>query len=195
MTLIDSSYFVGDIQLPNLDEIDNTFDDVIAKYEKEVLTKLLGYRLYNEFIAALGTETPDAKWIDLRDGATFQFDFCGNTIHREWNGLANEELISLIAYYVYYQYRNDTLGTTTSISDVIGIPENAEQINDSRKMTKAWNRGVNLYGLAPKSFDSHSTTYNHYNDIASAYNFLLANQDDYTNWEFTPIYRLNEFGI
>jgi hypothetical protein len=114
MSLIDSTYFVGDIALPNLDEVPNTFQDTMDRYEEEILKKLLGYQLYNAFIAGIAVEpTPDQKWLDLRDGAEFTFDFCGETITQKWNGLINTDKVSLISYYVYYQHRYENISTTT----------------------------------------------------------------------------------
>lgn len=204
MSLIDNTYFVGDIALPNLNEITNSFDDVRDRYETEILKKLLGYQLYDEFITAIAG-TPEQKWINLKDGVEFTFEYAGQTITQKWNGLINSDLISLISYYVYYMYRNENLSTTTSINDVIGIPENATRVDDAWKVVNAWNRGHGLYGdirditsisnTRLLEFDKFSSTYIHYNDKPSAYNFLLSNRDDYDNWIFEPIGRLNVFGI
>ena len=199
MSLIDNTYFVGDIALPNLDEVSNSFQATMNKYEEEVLKSLLGYTLYTEFIAALAG-SPAQKWIDLRDGAEFTFEFCGQTITKKWNGLINSDLISLISYYTYYKYRYENLSTTTSINDVQGIAENATKVNDTRKMVYAWNRGLSLYGETPVfdpewGFNKYSTTYEYYTDEPSAFNFLNANRSDYSDWIFTPLNRHNEFGL
>jgi hypothetical protein len=197
MSLIDNTYFVGDIALPNLGEVPNTFQDTMDRYEEESLKSLLGYQLYNAFIAGIAEETPDQKWLDLRDGVEFTFDFCGETITQKWNGLINAEKVSLISYYVYYQYRYENISTTTSINDVQGMPENATKVNDTRKMVYAWDKGLNLYGEIASwfFFSKYSNTYEFYTDEPSAYNFLNANRADYDNWVFTPLLRLNEFGI
>jgi len=201
MSLIDNDYFVGDISLPNLDELPNSFQDTLDRYEEEVLRKLLGNTLYNEFIAELAG-SPAQKWLDLRDGADFTFEFEGHTITEHWNGLQNAELISLISYYTYYQFRYENLSTTTSINDVQGIAENSTKVNDTRKMVYAWNRGLALYGEIPLfstvlvwPFDKYGTTYEFFTDEPSAFNFINANRSDYDNWVFSPLNRHNEFGI
>ena len=198
MSLIDNTYFVGDIALPNLDEVTNSFADSITRYEEEILKNLLGYRLYDALktIVALGEPYPTI-WDDFINGAEFTFEFEGNTITQKWNGLVNTDLISLISYYVYYQYRYENLSTTTSINDVQGIAENSTKVNDARKMVYAWNKGIELYGELPtwNFFYKYHSTYEFYNDKPSAYNFLNANRSDYPNWVFSSLNRLNEFGI
>ena len=210
MSLIDSTYFIGDIALPNLDEVSNSFADFITRYETELLKKLLGYTLWKEFTDALDAGSPAQKWVDLRDGAEFSFEFEGVTVTTKWGGLINTDLESVIAYYVYYKYRQINLSTTTSINDVVGLPENATKVNDVRKMAYAWNEMLKLYGdlysYVPewmvntgisqlKWFYKYDSNYQHYNDEPSAYNFILANRTDYDNWVFEPLERLNEFGI
>jgi hypothetical protein len=197
MSLIDESYFVGDIALPNLEEIINTFKDNIERYEKEVLIDLLGRPLYNDFMAGLAAPTVEQKWIDLRDGADFTFEWCGHTVNEHWNGLINDDKVSVISYYIYYKHRYENLSTTTSINDVQGLPENATKVNDVRKMAYAWKQMLELYGELPCTwrFNKYDSTYWHYTDKPSAYNFLLANKDDYSNWLFEGKARLNEFGI
>ena len=198
MSIIDQSYFVGDIALPNLDEVANSFQESMDRYEEEILKSLLGYQLYKDFITGIGEATPDQKWVDLLDGGVeFTFDFCGETITQEWNGLINSDKVSLISYYVYYKYRYENLSTTTSINDVMGIAENATKVNDTRKMVYAWNRGLSLYGEVPmfSGFYKYDATYEYYTDKPSCFNFLNANRTDYNNWVFNPLLRQNEFGI
>jgi hypothetical protein len=208
MSLIDSTYFVKDIAIPNIDEFVNTFQSEIELYEKEVLRSLLGYRLWKEFTDALAGGDPiDQKWLDLRDGAEFSFEVDGVTVNTKWEGLINSDKRSLIAYYVYCKSRENGLSTTTSINDVVGIPENAEKVNNSSKLVTAWNNFIKLYGSLDwyvlqsgyysglLGFNKYDTTYSYYNDHPSAYNFLNANRANYDNWEFQPIDKLNRFDL
>jgi hypothetical protein len=198
MNLISNSYFVGDIALPNLDEVVNSFDNTIERYEEEVMRKLLGTQLYDTFKTIVDAGTPyPAPWDDFINGAEFTFEFNGNTIVQKWNGLVNSDLISLISYYIYYQYRYENLSTTTSINDVQGISENSIKVNDARKMVYAWNKGLRLYGEFPgwNFFNKYDTVYEFYTDEPSAFNFLNANRVDFADWVFDPLNRHNEFGI
>lgn len=198
MSLIDESYFVNDIALPNLDRIENTWQDVMDRYEADILKDLLGYKLYKAFEVVIAAGAPyPTEWDDFINGAEFTFEFCGETVTEYWNGLLNDDKESLISYFVYYDYRNYSISSTTSINDVQGIPENAVKVNDSRKIVNAYNNGLELYGEIPVwcYFHKYDKTYEHYDDKPSAFNFLNANRADYPDWVFLPKIRINEFGI
>ena len=82
MSLIDTTYFVGDISLPvsTNSNISSNLTNSITRYEDEILKKLLGYELWRDFKAGIAEDEPDQKWIDLRDGAEFSFEYWGHTI-------------------------------------------------------------------------------------------------------------------
>lgn len=198
MALINSDYFINDIALPNLEEVQNTFEDVMDRYQEQYMKYLLGYDLYKLFdTTILGGEPYDQIWDDFINGAEFSFEFCGKTVTQMWNGLVNGEEISLLSYFTYYEYRKNNASTTTSINDVQGLPENAVKVNDVPKRSNAHNKGLELYGEIPlfAGFDKYSDTYEYYNDEPSAYNFLNANRADYPTWRFKPLGRTNSFGI
>lgn len=218
MSLIDSSYFIGEIAIPNIDQRINTIQSNIDKYEKEVLICLLGQKLFDEFIAALA-DNPAQKWLDLRDGKEFILPYNGHDVTLKWNGFINSDKISLIAYYVYYKIRYEELSTTTSIGETRGKVENSELVNETRKMLNAWRKFLHLYGELVYSenginyqswnfgelrgfrnssglfFDKYSDTYDTYNDLPSAFNFINVNRADYDDWVLTPKINMNEFGI
>lgn len=209
MSLIDSSYFVGELDIPNIDQRPNSIQDSIDKYEKEVLIILLGQKLYTAFIDGLGASTVDQKWTNLRDGVDFILPYSGHDVELKWNGLVNADKISFIAYYVYYKIRYEELSTTTSVGEVRGKVENSELVNESRKMLNAWGKFIDLYGElvysengvndirvdAAYCFSKYSNTYDTYNDLPSAFNFMNTKRLDYPDWIFTPKINQNEFGI
>jgi len=100
---IDKSYFINSINLPsdNLENIQSWID----KFEKEILIKSLGYELYTEFATNIQLTTPDSIWLDLRDGKEFEI----NSVKYKWNGLVNNDKISMLSYYIYSQYLNDLI--------------------------------------------------------------------------------------
>lgn len=218
MSLIDSSYFIGEIAIPNIDQRPNTIQDNIDKYEKEILICLLGQKLYDEFIAGLAiTPTVPQIWLDLKDGKDFILPYNGHDVTLKWNGFVNADKISLIAYYVYYQIRYEEISTTTSVGEVRGKVENSELVNETRKMLNAWRKFLHLYGELVYSengvdyprynygltrgfdaalyFDKYSDTYDTFNDLPSAFNFINVNRTDYPDWVLTPKINMNEFGI
>jgi len=204
MSLIDTSYFIGDILIPNTDkpQVQEDIEQAIDQYEKEILQNLLGYTLWKDFSAEQDAPV-QTRWIDLINGVEFSFELHGNTIDTKWNGLVNDDKISFIAYYVYYKYLERNITKRTGIGNVKGKAENATVQNDVRKMVSAWQKFLELYGELPiktywegDTFDKYSDTYKFTNDRPSAFNYLNANREtEYTGWLFDPFNRINEFGI
>ena len=112
MSIITSAYYIRDINLTP-GQITNVIADWQDIYEEIVLKKLLGYDLYTLYVADLALSvygSPTAqRFKDLIYGKAFSFEYNGNTIANKWMGLRDSTLlVSLIAYYVYYNYRNET---------------------------------------------------------------------------------------
>lgn len=76
MSLIDSTYFIGTINIPNVADtaIGERLTWFINKYEPELLRDVLGYELYKSFIAGLQAVTVDQIWLDLLYGSDFIFN-------------------------------------------------------------------------------------------------------------------------
>jgi hypothetical protein len=213
MSLIDTTYFINDIDIAG-SILENDFDQIIDRYEPEILTDLLGYELYKALVADLDSngKPQTQRFIDLIDGAEFSFEFNSDTINTKWNGLRNTAKKSLISYFVYYQYRgeNDSFYSAAG-SQVEPTFENATKSDNWPKLVNSWNKMLELYGLTPDVYKNHwrqyycyysvdwtwrdTSEFSHYNDEPSCYNFLLANVNDYPEWVFKPKFKLNQFGI
>lgn len=183
MAQIGNTYFIREINIP-ANALTSDMTEFITQYEKEVLTKLLGYELYTDFIAS-----PSAtRWARLISGHEYEVDYKGLTTTIKWNGLVNTELISFIAYYVYFYWMKFHVTDTTSIGESITEKENALSISPVSKMTSAYNNFVDLYGKVNDSIIN-----------PTAYNFLFNFKDDETNgydgWIFTPVDKVNIFSI
>lgn len=204
-----STYFNStDINVPT-DQLgaDGAYATAILQYEPEILKYLLGYELYTLLIADLdGSGDPQtAIYTDLVDGAEFSFELNGKTINTKWNGFRNTELISLIAYYVYFSYRTQNEAFNSGYGQTISLGENSTKVDPTPKLIAVWNKMIELYGQTPnyifndlRSPDEYfleQDNFNHYNILPSAYNFLLANIDDYPTWVFKPLELKNLFGI
>jgi hypothetical protein len=222
--LINDEYFIRDIAIPNLNKEDNlsALNSAIELYQEEVLKDVLGWRLYSLFIADPDSEQ---RFIDIRDGKEFTFDFDGYTITRKYDGLANAKLESLIAYYVYFKYVGNRASHLGGVGANVPSTENANRIDPNYKTVNAWDRFVDLagepliieeYQKPPylkyysnfnrycgdkrrggyRSFDKFDLrSYEFFNDSGSLFNFLLANKDVYPEWQFEPQGRINVFGV
>ncbi len=211
--ITDESYFINDIAIANTSNpnVVAGLNSAIEKREKEVLISVLGYELYEVFIA-----NPTVQiYKDILDGKEFSFEFCGKTVTRKWIGLANTEKISLLAYYTYFFYEKDRNEFNTGVGFVKPKVENAVQENPRLKFVNAWNQHVfqkgdfdkiNKYSSRLRSsrrcrpdvsyFDKFDlTTYEFLNDDPSLFNFMLANVSDYPTWEFTPEKNINIFDL
>jgi len=204
MPLIDSTYFVCEINLPNTAANATALSQAIAQYEKEILIDLLGYKLYALLIADCTGEggiPVTQKYIDLVNGATFEHTFAGITTTLKWEGLKNTAKLSLIAFYTFYKYveRDVThLSGTGTILTPSGKGSRASSVN---KLCNAWERMRELYGRIPPEWERYypnsisGASTRVFNDAPSAYNFLYVNKLSYPEWVFKPKWNINQFGI
>lgn len=188
--LIDNTYFFGPISLPggSLDGDFADIDDYIEQYEKEALIEILGYTLYKALKAEIDADEYTTKWDRFVNGYEYEIDYLGDTHLVKWNGLVNDEKISLLAYYIYYHYVKFHVTHTSGFGELLQKAENASKVSPVQRMVSAWNEYVRLRG-DPADSEINPT----------AYNFLNKYEDDETNgydaWLFKVIKRTNTFGI
>lgn len=202
MSLIDNTYFNNDINLIAPSQT-GSIQQWITEYEPVLLKKLLGYDLYALLETDLnGTSEPtEQRFKDLVDGKIFTFDVNGYTISTKWDGLRQKVLkTSLIAYYVYYQYRNETESSNSGAGQINPLTENSTKVSVQPKLRTTWNKMIDIYGIIPKqlSFPEYFLNidnYEHYNIIPTAYNFLLAEKDTYPEWIFEPMRKINKYNL
>jgi hypothetical protein len=174
MPLIDRSYFIGEINIPNTSTtaIGELLDWFIEKYEPELLTDVLGYELYKAFSTGLEEDAIEQKWTDLLEGK--EYTDISNKI-RKWNGLIDEDKkLSLIANYVYYRFIQNNTTQTASMGEVKSVNENAIIASPSVKLVKSWNEMSK--------------------NILELKDFLDANKEEYPEWENHSVWCvLNKF--
>jgi len=204
-SFIDSTYFVGEISIPNAAN-EAALTQAITQYEKEILIALLGYPLYKLLIADCTGEggIPETQiYTDLVDGVEFTHAYRGEDITLKWEGLKNTALQSLIAYYVFYKYveRDVTRLYGTGVS-MASVKEGWERASSVNKLCNAWESMRELYGRIPPEYKPvyprpvlGTNLPSVFNSDPSAYNFLFANKDNYPDWIFTPQWNINAFGI
>jgi hypothetical protein len=93
---IDTSYFQGDLSIGQITSpaVIASVNLFIQKFEDEFLTRLLGYSLYKAFKAAMLSEAPEQRFIDLRDGKEYQWD----GVVQKWRGLVFNSDGSQVVY-------------------------------------------------------------------------------------------------
>jgi hypothetical protein len=119
MPLTDYTFFVGELNIPNIDkpEVLEELNRFIVKYEDELLTALLGYEMYKLFKAGLTADPIEQLWVDLLTGAEFTYS---NRLSK-WKGFLEGGSItasSLNGYIV----KPDALikfGTTTGFASSV----------------------------------------------------------------------------
>lgn len=89
MALIDRTYFVGELSIPNTSQaaIGSAVDLFIEQYEEKLLTEVLGYTLYKALKAGLQVVPVAQKWTDLIEGVEYT-DLATKT--RFWKGLVTQ---------------------------------------------------------------------------------------------------------
>lgn len=148
MPLIDSSYFVGEVNIPNTGNanVSERLTFFITKYEEELLRAVLGNALYAAFRAgiAVAEDAIDQKWKDLRDGKDYND---AGQISRYWIGLRKASTKqSLIANYTYYWWLRDKSSQTTEVGETDTNTDGAKKVSPGVKMARAWNEMVGWVG-------------------------------------------------
>ena len=198
MSIIDSTYFQGEILLTNKTDLSTDIAQAINQYEKEILISLMGYETYKLMTAGAAVE----PYKSLIEGAEFELTFDGITQTLKWEGLKNSIKESLIAYYIYYKYQERNFIKPGAIATVKPKAENSEVVSPYPKMVNAWNRMIELYGYTPNAWFKRSGSQLMqpdgemiFNFAPSAYNYMSANIDYFPKWIFTPLRMINSFGI
>lgn len=215
--IIDSSYFKGDIYLPQVGDgasrqvnNDDALKNFIYEYEPRILIKGLGRRLYKEFSAELqnnGTikTTADQKWSDLLNGKEYTKD--STTYY--WRGIVEKQgslVKSFIAYYVYYWYVRDGVAQKTTLGVVDAKAKNAKGASAIPTLTHAWREFHSWYIGSQDTFNGrfgyHKGVFveDYFNGVdntkeVSLFQFLSDHTDDYSNWSFTDVENENNWGI
>ena len=164
MALIDVTDFEDlPYKIPNQEETKEFVTFIEAK-EEELLKEILGIDLYNEFIEALADSGELAdKWANLRDGAEYEY-----SVTNEYKGLVDLLKPAIYSEWIFYTYRR----LTAAAMIVNNGRENTTAVNPSWEIANNWNTWVKKVGNAGYQKNNF-------------YGFMIANEDDYENWEFT----------
>ena len=177
MSLIDSTYFVNEINLP--EGTYNTIQAHIDRYEREILIQLLGYDLY-KLIAAYDAGASEQRIIDIVEGKEYR----EGDYMVKWNGLINDELVSILSYYVFIKYLENNTASFVNTAVVVPGAENGEVLSPAGLIQRASGLLSELAGYPGQSIYT-----------GSLYNFMVAHQSDYPEWLFDEYKTVNMFGI
>lgn len=182
MAFITPAYFIGEINIPNINQaaVLSRLVVFINKYENKFLTIVLGYPLAAQFKTGYAIPSTAAqKWKDLAEGK--EYTKIDGT-QAKWEGLINlANLQSPVANYIYYWERRDANTKTTTAGEQKNKVENSDNADPGTKIARAW-------------FEMR-------NWVSDMYDFLEANKDVYsptkTKYQVVDcdLGSANEFGI
>lgn len=139
MAFITPAYFIGEINIPNLNQtaVLSRLSGFITKYENRFLSIVLGYPLDEQFKTGYANpSTADQKWKDLAEGKVYTKIDGKQT---RWQGLINlANLESPIANYIYYWERRDAHTKTTTAGEQKNKVENSDNADPAAKVARAW---------------------------------------------------------
>ena len=176
MNFTQSSHFVGVINLPNTApsypyEGANLVLD-ITNNESIYLSKILGYKMAKDFIAAMLVTTPPTSgvWFDLANGKEFT-DTIGNL--NKWMGFKTIGF-NPIANFIYDQVvRNNNISMTGLGAQSPNVANNTAT-SPRAKLANSWNTMVDLNWLLHEYIQANKALYPDYLGITEN------NQDLYT---------------
>lgn len=152
MYIINETFFIGEIQVPNTTELQGDADTNLEYYVDEkvrlFLQKHLGSVLYDDLDSNITNGTLDVgapqKWLDFVNGCNYTKDDKVYT----WKGLQYSEGIipkSLLANYVFVFWLEDNVSTVLGTGEVRAEAHNAMSVNSTQRLVRSWNKFVEMY--------------------------------------------------
>ena len=185
MILIDRTYFVGELSLPNIPATtgggasggvamalqtvgENNLDVFVDKYVIDYLIRLLGKELAQAFLEEIEKPTPDQIWTDLKSQLLIKF------------GSYNR---SPLANYVYFMVSRDAVTKTTTGGEADPEFDFAKNVSNNNKLIKAWNDMADMTIPIKRWICEYADDYKDFMGCSSGRNIC------------SIIQRINEFGI
>lgn len=213
MYLIDGTYFIRELSIPNVNEMQTDVSDNLEMLVDEkvrlFLQVVLGFELYQSLDGDIdnGTLKSDAaqRWKDLVNGKTY------NDGSKRWNGLlqvSGTYKKSLLANFVFHDW---LMGNTTSVSGVGEVnikAKNASLVVPNQRLSTVWNGFIEMYqGYRNTEFitveQGHGAMYMDWlqmpesplSSLVSMVQFIRDHSNDYPG-ALLPIYPMsNKFGL
>jgi len=209
MYLIDKTYFLKSISVPNTEEptsdASTDLDMSIDRYARQFLQMSLGNVLFTDLDSYIIDGELDAlapqKWLDLVNGVSYTKD----GVDYVWQGLKYDLGLYKVSILAYYTYVNHYQNTVNSTLGQVGIdPKNGMIVNPTEHLVSVWNEFVEMYQGANCSNSVTSyhngvlfTDYYQFkeNGYVSYLQFLEDNKDIYEGFKANVINFKNSLGI
>lgn len=153
MSLIDASFFIGELNIANTDEASvlSVLQLYIDEYEPEYLKLLLGAKLYFDFNAGLSADPILPQWTDLKN---------------ELITITGTSKVSPIANYIYFYFtRRQQYGNGGAVLTQSAF-ENAIVIDSKIETSRCWNKMNRLSFTVYKFLKANASIYgNLYYDL------------------------------
>lgn len=158
---LDSTYFQGELALPNIKRTGVPFSSplqtmqeesiewFIARYEPEMLRRMLGKTLARNFVDGMQGETIEPRWQALYD-----------VIYQEVDGFK----FSPVANYVYYWIQRNAVSKSAMIGEVKPTADKAVNFTPKLKMLQAQNKMCEGVAEVWQFLDKNWETYKAYSD-------------------------------
>ena len=162
MILIDETYFVGELSLPNIRTSgagasggvamamqtvgENNMDVFVDKYVIEYLVRLFGKEFTQTFLDELAA-SPAQIWLDVEDQLVYMY---------------GSYKVSPLANYVYFKLMADAATKTTQAGEADPKFDFAENASVRNKMITAWNDMVRMTIDIYKWFNENFDVYKDY---------------------------------
>jgi len=206
MYLINEANFTRELSIPNLTSSQSGNAVELNYYADEKPRLLLQMSLGNVLFSQLDSQVTggilnvdaDQKWKDLVNGKEYD-----GKVWKGLNYLEGSFKVSLLAYYTYWNWVNDSYLSNFQIQS-----KNADNINPTSTLVDLWNKflemyqGVNNYYL-PRVSNVYGTTFvdyfgNQNSNYVSLLQFIKDNPTNYPDpqlYTFENISNSNSLGL
>lgn len=142
MSIIDSTYFRGRLALSQVGNPQGLIivNQFIADYEDEFLQCVLGFDLWNAFLAGIDDSNPEDRWLWLLNGQNYTWKGCNGS----WTGFSNDVRRSPIANFVYFQFIDAKATDYVLTGNVVSDTENNRTVNIADRQVDTWNAMVEM---------------------------------------------------
>lgn len=212
MYIIDETYFIKELRIPNTSEIDVSGSDApfvmwIDQYARLCLQDALGSDLFIDFDSDVTAGVLDAgaeqRWKNLVNGVDYTYQ--GKDY--SWKGLIFTEGTfkgSVLAYFVYCHWLEYQLSQQTGLGESRGEAVNSMSANSTHRYVTTWNTFVKMYqgrttATSTLTYVKGVPFYDYFGDNPTGYvsliDFLKHNETDYPDAALKEYNYQNTFGL